>query len=233
MFAIGDLHLPGPENKTMDIFGPAWENHRQRLQRNWQQLVRPQDYVLCPGDLSWAMDLNGAASDLQFLGSLPGNIIIIKGNHDYWWQSISQLRSRLPANVKAIQNDFVTLPEGRAVCGTRGWILPQSQNFNEKCDRKVYLREVNRLQLSLNAAQKAGHKVAFVMLHYPPFAEGGVASEFAQILEERQVPVCVYGHLHGDSIYSATTGTVNGVRYHLVSADAVGFAPKLIETFNP
>ncbi len=231
VFAIGDLHLPGADNKTMDVFGPTWQNHRERMKEQWDQLVRPEDYVLCPGDISWAMNLVEAEADLAFLGQLPGKIIMIKGNHDYWWQSITQLRAQLPANVQAIQNDFVALPGNLAVCGTRGWLHPEAPNFSIETDTKIYQREVNRLRLSLDAAVQVNRKPTFVMLHYPPFTDGGIPSGFTELLEEREVPICVYGHLHGYSITSAITGLIQGTDYHLVSADALGFAPKLIGTF--
>lgn len=243
VFAIGDLHLPGPENKTMEIFGANWENHRAKVRERWTEIIRPTDYVLCPGDLSWAMDLAGAKNDLDFLGTLPGNIIIVKGNHDYWWQSISKVRSALPPNVYAIQNDFVPLGETIAICGTRGWTLPTFPNFSEETDRKVYEREIIRLQLSLESAKRAGRKPYFVMLHYPPLASdvntpsestldpaaGSSHLAIAELLEAYGVRHCVYGHLHGYSIGSARVGEIRGVYYHLVSADALGFTPKLID----
>ncbi|NLV91372.1 MAG: phosphohydrolase [Firmicutes bacterium] len=232
VFALADLHLPGADDKTMDIFGPLWENHPEVIRRHWINTVAPQDFVLCAGDISWAMNLAEVAGDLDWLGQLPGRIILSKGNHDYWWQSISQLRTALPPNVQAIQNDFVPLPGDLAVCGTRGWILPQSQDFSPETDEKIYQRELNRLQLSLDSAVRARRKIAFVMLHYPPFAGDGSPSGFTELLEAYRVPVCVYGHLHGHSIHSAVTGTVNGVTYHLTSADALRFTPKLVGSFS-
>lgn len=246
VFAIGDLHLPGPENKTMEIFGPNWENHQAKLRERWTKVVRPTDYVLCPGDLSWAMDLDGAKNDLAFLGTLPGTIILIKGNHDYWWQSISKVRAALPPNVYALQNDFFPLGEDLAICGTRGWLLPTFPNFDEATDRKVFERELIRLQLSLESAKKAGRKPYLAMLHYPPLASDSNGQDkqnewdqqsssplaVVKLLKAYGVRHCVYGHLHGYSIPSARVGEIDGIYYHLVSADAIDFTPKLIAEFS-
>ncbi|MBE3575795.1 MAG: metallophosphoesterase [Firmicutes bacterium] len=254
LFAISDLHLPFGADKTMDIFGPEWQNHAHRVAAAWKRVVRPEDVVLVPGDLSWGMRLTDAQPDLDFLGGLPGSIVLVRGNHDYWWQSLARVRQALPPNVFALQNDFYPLPGGLAVCGTRGWTLPGEEEADESrdcgvengaggCgdrtgagedqaaqaqDRKIYARELVRLELSLQAAVKAGRRPHFAMLHYPPTGARGQETGFTQLLERYRVKLCVYGHLHGKRRAGAVRGVVRGVEYRLVACDAVGFEPVLL-----
>lgn len=229
VYGISDLHLPGGQQKPMDIFGAEWNDHPQRIAAAWRRVVQPQDLVLCPGDLSWAMKLEEMTGDLAFLAQLPGKILLIRGNHDLWWKSISKVRRALPPNVHALQNDFYPLPGGRAICGTRGWKCPGSADFTPQ-DEKIYQRELQRLQLSLDAAHKAGHRVEIVMLHYPPMNENHTASGFTEKMEAADVKLCVYGHLHGNDRKRAFTGNRNGITYRLVACDALNFTPTYLMT---
>lgn len=207
----------------MDIFGSGWTDHPERIHAVWNETVTEHDIVLIPGDISWAMTLDEAAEDLAYLGSLSGKIAMIRGNHDYWWSSIGKVRAALPSNVYAIQNDHYALPDGTAVCGTRGWDIPGPES--DAHDRKVYQREVGRLELSLQSAKAAGLEPRFAMLHYPPTTRDGRRTEITNLLESYGVELCVYGHLHGPARNGALRGTVRGVQYHLVACDAINFAP--------
>ncbi|HEX6972084.1 MAG TPA: metallophosphoesterase [Limnochordia bacterium] len=227
IFAIGDLHLAGGLEKPMDVFGPKWKNHPERIRRGWLARVQPDDAVLVPGDLSWANDLDEAKPDLAYLAELPGTIILIRGNHDYWWSAIGRVRRALPPNVCAIQNDHVLLPDGTAICGSRGWVLPGSEGFDEH-DARIYRREVERLKLSVQHAAKSGAERLIAMLHYPPLPIGNPAngSELSEVLEQAGVRVCVYGHLHDEAQQRrAFNGVWRGVMYRLVACDAIDFAP--------
>lgn len=209
----------------MDIFGEAWDQHPQRIAQAWKERVGPDDLVLMPGDFSWAMKLEEAAGDFDYLARLPGTVVMIRGNHDYWWSSISKVRRMLPSNVYALQNDHFPLGERGAICGTRGWVLPGTPGFTED-DARIYRRELERLTLSLQSAVKAGRQPSIVMLHYPPTVEGARASEFTELLAKYGVRVCVYGHLHGPAAHArGIRGVFQGVEYALVSCDAIGFAP--------
>ena len=223
IFAIGDLHLPGGEEKPMDVFGSAWTDHPARIKEAWCRTVREEDLVLVPGDISWAMTLEEAAEDLVYLGSLPGTVVIIRGNHDYWWQAIGKVRRALPPNVVALQNDHFALPDGTAVCGTRGWDLPD--DTADPHDEKVYSREVIRLELSLASARAAGLQPRIVMLHYPPTTRDGRRTPITDLMEHNGVEHCVYGHLHGPARSAGVRGQVRGVSYHLVACDAIAFTP--------
>ena len=220
VYAIGDLHLPGGDDKSMAVFGAHWQGHWQKIATDWQARVEEDDIVLIPGDISWAMHLEDALPDLQAIGALPGRKILLRGNHDYWWGAITRVRESLPAGMYALQNDALVM-DGIAFCGTRGWTHPQGE---EGEDARLYARELIRLRLSLEQArrlQPVGPVVA--MTHFPPLGEGGVRTPVSDLMEEFGVGDVVYGHLHGASLKTAFVGEVAGVRYHFVSCDGLGF----------
>ena len=219
IFAIGDLHLPGGDNKPMDVFGAHWEGHFSHIAKDWLEKVGEEDLVLIPGDISWAMQLDAVLEDLRMIGELPGKKVILRGNHDYWWCGINHLREVLPKGMYAVQNDAMLFGDV-AVCGSRGWTLPQNGNAE---DEKIYSRELIRLELSLSSARKLQAKKLVVMMHYPPLADGGGETRVSQLLSRYEVDDVVYGHLHGASLRGAVTGCYGGVRYHCVSCDGLKF----------
>lgn len=227
LYAISDLHLSLSGDKPMDIFSEEWKNHDMRIRENWLKKVKEEDTVLLAGDLSWSMKLQGGKEELDFVAGLPGRKIIIKGNHDYWWGSITKLNSMYD-NMDFIQNNFFAY-EDYAICGTRGWVLPGSSLFKEE-DEKIFRREVLRLKMSLDAAKKKGFQKFIVMIHYPPVNETFKDSEFTDIFEEYGVEKVIYGHLHGKSLQRVMTGERKGVEYILTSCDYIGFDPVLIKT---
>ena len=222
IYAIADLHLSLTSEKPMDVFGEAWRGHAEKLERNWRERVQDDDLVLIPGDISWAMQLSAALPDLSFIGNLPGKKILLKGNHDYWWSAIGRVRSLLPAGMRAIQNDAI-VEDNIGICGTRGWLCPGSNNFNAE-DQKIYLRELDRLSLSLASLPAVETKIA--MLHFPPFLDKEKGSGFTERMEDAGVQIVVYGHLHGEANRYAFEGERNGITYHCVAADKLDFAPK-------
>lgn len=227
------MHLSGHAPKPMDIFGMHWEDHWNKIQAAWREEVAGSDAVLLPGDLSWAMTLQQAAPDLAGIAALPGVKILLRGNHDYWWGSIGSVRSKLLPGMRAVQNDALRLGSA-IVCGTRGWTCPGSSAWEGETDRKIYERELIRLKLSLDAAKRIrepGQKL-ISMLHYPPFGDRAEQSGFTELMEEYEVNIAVYGHLHGIAPGSAFEGLRNGVEYRMVSCDYIGFRPKLILTLE-
>ncbi len=228
LFAIGDLHLSGGDNKPMDVFGPQWDRHFLRIRENWQKLVDEEDTVLIPGDISWAMQLQDAREDLEEIGCLPGRKILCKGNHDYWWNSISQVRAALPDGMTALQHNAADLGDA-VVCATRGWMIPTRETPLSEQDAKICRREAERLRLALeDASSKAGGRPLIVMTHYPPLLAGETDTVFTELLEAYGVHTAVYGHLHGNGIQNGFTGEHHGIRYYLVSCDSIGFSPKRI-----
>ncbi len=228
IFAIGDLHLGFMADKPMDIFGGQWENHIENLKENWQSIVKKEDLVLIPGDLSWAMRLEETKKDFEFLESLNGTKVITKGNHEYWWKSISGVREVLPPSVVALQHDFVRF-ENYVITGTRGWTVPEHENdprYKEE-DKKIYAREVIRVKLALEDAKKhmeEGDKLIF-MIHYPPFNQRQEDSEFTKLFEEYEVDKVIFAHLHKTAGRYPLAMRKNGIDYFLTSADLVQMKP--------
>ena len=225
IYAIADLHLSLTSEKPMDVFGEAWHGHAEKIEQNWREIVREDDLVLIPGDISWAMQLSAALPDLSFIGRFPGKKILLKGNHDYWWSAIGRVRASLPDGMRALQNDAF-VENGVGICGSRGWNCPDCSSFS-KDDEKIYLRELDRLSLSLKALPKEV-ETKIAMMHFPPFCEKERKSRFTELLEENGVKIVVYGHLHGEANKYAFEGERNGILYHCVAADKLNFVPKRI-----
>lgn len=222
LFAIADLHLPGGQDKPMAVFGDHWEGHFERISADWRARVAQEDVVLLPGDLSWAMSLEAAKEDLEAVFALPGQKVLLRGNHDYWWPSVSRLRALAPAGVWVVQNDALAF-EGFVLAGSRGWQIPKAGKTCAQ-DEKIYKRELLRLELSLkDARKKAPDSPLICMLHYPPLLVDGQASGFTQLLEAYAARACVYGHLHGEALRGAFNGVHNGILYKNASCDGLGF----------
>ena len=230
IFAISDLHLSINCNKPMNIFGPVWENYWEDIVADWNEKVSEEDIVLISGDISWAMKLEEAVADLKLIGSLKGKKIIIRGNHDYWWHSITAIRNVLPENLFALQNDSIKI--GKAVfAGTRGWAIPENPNLVSEEDKKMLNREALRLELSLkNAKDKLEENDKFYcLIHYPPFNSRLEDSSFTEILEKYNVNKVIYGHLHGKSGRTVLEANKNGIDYYLTSCDKVNNKLVLID----
>jgi predicted phosphohydrolase len=226
IFAIADTHLSGnPPAKPMTVFGDHWQDHWRKISEDWRKKVSPDDIVLLAGDISWAMKLDEALVDLGEIAALPGKKIICRGNHDYWWQTIGKMTAATAHKLFFIHNNFVGLGD-IAVCGSRGWLCPGDPFFSTE-DMPIYLRELNRTQLSLSAARNAGFKRIILMLHYPPLYSGRT-SGFTELIAEFGVDICIYGHLHNEAIKNAFTGILDNTTYHLVSCDALDFKLKKI-----
>jgi len=231
VFAISDLHLSGRQDKAMDVFGEKWINHFEKIKNDWLEKVNADDIVLISGDISWAMSFEDGLFDLKRIAELPGKKVFIKGNHDYWWQGITTLRRSAPDDTfYFIQNDCVRI-ENVVIGGTRGWIVPGSQEYNKE-NEKIYLRECERLKLVFSSIKKTvqeGDKLV-CMSHFPPFNSKREDNEFTKIFEENKVDCVVYGHLHGNAGWGYPFECVkNGVEYRLTSCDLLNF--KLTQIF--
>ncbi|AEJ43545.1 metallophosphoesterase [Alicyclobacillus acidocaldarius] len=223
IYAIADLHLDTSNSKPMDVFGPAWRDHAEKIAHHWLERVQEDDIVVMPGDISWAMKLEEAAPDLAWIGRLPGQKVLIRGNHDFWWGGIQRVRKALPPRMYALQNDCLVLDD---VCfaGTRGWTLPHHPSYHPEVDEPILKREILRLELSLKAAVKE-EKPILCLMHYPPIDAQRLDSPFHELLAAYGVRACVYGHLHGPAHRFALNGEIDGVHYQLVSCDYLHFIP--------
>ena len=221
LYAIGDTHLSLASDKPMDVFGGGWEGYVDKLREGFAQVEDEDTVVLC-GDLSWAMGLEEGREDFAFLDSLPGRKLMLKGNHDYWWNTAAKMNRFFQENgfasLNILHNNCYEYG-AYALCGTRGWF------YEETGDQKVFRRELIRLEASLKAA---GERPKLCFLHYPPCYQGYVCREIIELLERYGVERCFYGHLHGGSHRLAVEGRYGQVDYHLVAADYLGFRPQKI-----
>lgn len=226
IFALGDTHLSFGTDKSMEVFD-GWENYVSRLQENWEKLVQPEDTVVIPGDISWGMSLAQAKPDFAFLDALPGTKLIGKGNHDYWWTTASKMKAFFHeegfSSLYILHNNAYVIGE-YAVCGTRGWFFDDPAPEAEK----ILNREVGRLKCSIEAAKASG-KEPLVFIHYPPLTNTQECTPIMNVLREEGIRRCYYAHLHGNSIHYAFRGEKDGIRFQLVSADALQFVPLQIE----
>ncbi len=243
VWALADLHLAfSVPDKNMDVFGPPWENYTDKILHHWLECIHSDDLVLIPGDISWAMRTEDAKIDLDWIDKLPGTKLILKGNHDYWWTSLSKIEKILPPSIHLIQNNTF-LWNNISIGGSRLWDTPEysfSQYINfvdnprakhlltEKIDEKeterVFARELSRLELSLKSLSKNASK-RIVMTHYPPISAELAPSRAASLLEKYKVDFCVFGHLHNVKKDIPLFGTKNGIQYILTSCDYVDFHP--------
>ena len=226
LYAIADLHLSLGADKPMDIFG-GWKDYVPRLEANWNRLVRPEDTVVLPGDISWAMKLENAVEDFRFIDRLPGRKIILKGNHDYWWASKKKMDDFFTAHgfntLHILHNNHYAFGQ-YGICGTRGWVSMQG----EAADAKILAREVQRLQVSIQSAVDAGLE-PIVFLHYPPIYGTSMNYEILEVLHKYQIRKCYYGHVHGKSGHNhAFQGMYEGTEMRMISSDYLQFVPEQI-----
>lgn len=225
LYAIGDLHLCLGADKPMDVFGGAWVGYMDKL-RQGLQMIRPEDTTVLLGDLSWALDLEDAKADFDFINQIPGRKIILKGNHDYWWSTVAKFNKFCQENGYTDQfilnNNHYEYGE-YAICGTRGWFFEEERSGEH--DEKVFKRELLRLEASLKSA---GDLPKIVFLHYPPKYKGYECPEILELLKRYDVRRCFYGHLHGASHALAMEGIWDGVDFRLVAADKINFQPVMV-----
>ncbi len=228
IFSISDLHLFGDDiSKSMEIFGGEWENYIEKIIADWNEKVSDDDIVLIAGDISWAMTLSAALKDIEKIGTLKGKKIITRGNHDYWWSSISAIRNALPNKMYAIQNDAIKIGE-YIFCGVKGYTVPEYEFKNDEA-KKLYYRELGRLELSLKEAKRKQEngETIIAMIHYPPFNSNLYPSDFTNLFSDYGVKYVVYGHLHHKSKSEMET-EIDGVKYYLTSCDKLKNKLKLI-----
>lgn len=226
IYGLADLHLDSTGDKSMEVFGSSWKNYQERIFSSWREIVKDDDYVLVPGDISWALKLEDAIVDLKKIESLPGKKVLMRGNHDFWWSSLKKLNELKLKNIYFLANNNIETDDFVFI-GTRGWISPNSSEFNEKKDRKIYEREILRLKLSYDSI-KDKNKEIICMFHYPPVEKDRTLNEFGKFVLEKEIKIVLYGHLHAMALQNVVDEVVNGVAFHCISADYLKFVPKLI-----
>ena len=231
IFVIADLHLSFKNPKPMDIFGDNWENHAEKIKKDWITKVTEKDLVVLPGDFSWETYLEDTILDFEYINNLPGKKLMLKGNHDYWWTTITSMKKFLQennfTNIDFLYNNSFEFEE-KILCGTRGWNITDEEN-----NKKLINRELGRLELSLQDGIKKYNegKEIIVFMHYPPITNNmiysGAENKFINLMKKYNIKKCYYGHLHGQSIKDAVEGEIQGINFKLVSADSLDF--KLIK----
>jgi predicted phosphohydrolase len=245
VWALADLHLSfGVPDKNMDVFGDKWKNHPEKIQTHWLANIQQDDLVLLPGDISWAMHTEEVKPDLDWIEALPGTKVMLRGNHDYWWTSLSKIKKVLPPSIHVIQNNSYVWKDV-VVGGSRLWDTPE-YSFQRYIDfqdnprtkkltvtdndlqeaEKIFERELGRLEASLKTmtqAPSAAKRIAIT--HYPPIGAELHASRAAALLTKYGIDVCVFGHLHNIKHEALSFGTKDGVRYILASGDYLDFLP--------
>lgn len=243
IWALADLHLSfGVPDKAMDVFGPQWAGYTDKVEKNWKEMISPDDLVLIPGDISWAMHPEGAKPDLDWIHSLPGTKVMIRGNHDYWWTSLSKVEKVLPPSIHLIQNNAFNW-NGVSIAGARLWdtseygfreFINYQKNPREKPltehakdpeeAERIFVRDLGRLEMSLKCLNKdATYRIA--MTHYPPISADLKDSRTSALLEKYKINACVFGHLHNVKQDVPMFGTHNGILYALTSCDYLNFVP--------
>ena len=229
IYVIGDLHLAFNENKPMTIFGENWKDHDKKIKKDWESKVKEQDTILLLGDFSWSMHLKDTIKDFKYLNNLPGRKILLKGNHDFWWTTVTNMKNFLEENnfksIDFLHNNCFEI-ENKIICGTRGWTLNLEETENSK---KMIKREAHRLELSIQEGiTKYGEdKEIIVCMHYPPIVSSNVIKNettvFMEIMKKYNIKRCFYGHLHSNSINEAVEGSIDGVNLKLISSDGLDF----------
>ena len=232
IYALADLHLAlsNPE-KSMDVFGSRWEGYIDRIRDNWTKTVTGADTVLIPGDISWATYIDKAGEDFRFISELPGQKLLSRGNHDFWWTTMKKMEEFFESsgftNLQFVRTNVVEA-EGCLISGTRGWMIESKDSLDGSDNRKIYEREKLRIQMcvdKLNEADPGHSKTRLLMIHYPPITANQEFTEFAQLIADGGVDICVYGHLHGKAHKKAFEGDFGGTKFICSSADYVEFCP--------
>lgn len=228
LYVIGDTHFSEGCQKPMDIFGGAWQGYREKLLEGLS-ILRPEDLLLICGDFSWGLTLSEALADFRLLDAFPGKKLLLKGNHDLWWETLSKMRRFFAENhIETIDflHNSCYFYDGIPLCGTRGWYY--DKNDPSAGDEKIFKRELIRLECSLRLAVEQGAEEIDCFLHYPPVFAGAEVPQIMEILTRYPVKRLYYGHLHGESLRGAFNGERHGIAFRAVSADAVGFRPVLV-----
>jgi len=251
IWAIADLHLSfGVPDKSMDVFGPQWANSAERIKAHWMQLIAPEDLVLIPGDISWGMRLEEARPDLEWIGQLPGTKVMIKGNHDYWWGSLSQIAKICPPSIHLVQNNAFHW-NGVGVAGARLWDTPafsfrdyidykvnprenpktiSTEKYDPLETQRIWDRELSRLENSLKCLNSTD-KIRLAMVHYPPISADLQDSQVHQLLKKYQITHCAFGHLHNVNPTKTLFGEKEGIQYLFTACDYLEFKPIKVLTF--
>lgn len=228
LYAMGDFHLAFSVDKPMDVFDEIWKDHEKKIEKNWHRYVKDTDTAVITGDHSWGRNLEECKKDLEFISGLPGRKILLRGNHDMFWDAkkTEELNRQFRGRLAFLQNNFYGY-EDYALVGTKGYCYEGKDEYAHF--EKIRNRELNRLAFSFESAAAAGYKKFIMFLHYPPTSIGEPESPFTKMAERYGACQVVYSHCHGQARYDDSfKGMVNGIDYKLVSGDYLNFRPQRI-----
>ncbi len=243
VFVMADPHLSLSTDKPMDKFGARWTDHAEKIRTRWCEVVAPEDTVVIPGDLSWGINLEQALPDLSFIDALPGKKILLKGNHDYWWDTVKKMTAFFDAHgittMSFLHNNAVRC-ENFILCGSRGWYTGDKKvvTANEVDAAKLIAREVGRLRTSLEEGSRLREQIMaeegtalemLVFLHFPPYFRGYICDEIILELYRFGIERCYFGHIHG--MYDVPMiKRYMDIDFTLIAGDYLSFVPHRIET---
>ena len=242
LYALGDLHLSFQADKPMDAFGNVWKHHERKIEKYVNRIVKPRDTLVLTGDHSWGRKLSQCREDLAFIERLPGRKILLRGNHDMFWDAkkTRRLNEEYDGRLFFLQNNFAAYQD-YALVGTKGYTFegPFYLNFQGKIlgwdeereaqAKKLVARELERLRESFRQAEEAGYRKFVMFLHYPLTSVLERTSPFTEIAEEYGVEAVVYSHCHGEQRFGdSIRENYRGIRYLLVSGDYLNFHPELV-----
>ena len=242
LYALGDLHLSFQTDKSMDVFGGVWRHHEKKIEKQVNRLVKPEDTLVLTGDHSWGRKLEECREDLDFIENLPGRKILLRGNHDMFWDAkkTERLNEEFQGRLFFLQNNFAVYRD-YALVGTKGYTFEgpfylnrrgQILGWDEKKEqqaRKLVFREMTRLREAFRQAWEAGYRKFILFLHYPPTNILEKTSPFTEIAEQYRAEAVVYSHCHGESRFGdSIRGEYHGIKYYLVSGDYLKFRPQLV-----
>lgn len=237
LFVISDLHLDVLTNeKSMEIFGDKWKDYTQKIYKNWTRIITDDDVVVIPGDISWALNLENSVYDLKWIDALPGKKIIMKGNHDFWWSTLTKMKRFFEENnistIDILHNNAIET-ENYILAGSRGWFVDKSVQPVKALTadyEKILNREKIHLRMSLEEAKKmqsSSGKEILVFFHFPPIWNGFECIEIIDVLKEYNIERVFFGHIHG-SYNVSSSFEYNGIKFKMVSADFVDFIPQIV-----
>jgi len=233
LFSIADLHLSLSVDKPMDKFGSRWQGYTEKLEKRWRAVVTDEDTVIVPGDISWGIDLEEALADFKLIDSLPGKKIIGKGNHDYWWSTVTKMKAFFEEHsittIDFLYNNAFETPEA-IIAGTRGWYVEEKLQVTETADyEKIVARENQRLEISLRQAQRLrgdSDKPILVYFHFPPVFKSFRCDEFIETMKKYGIQKCYFGHIHSNYLIPRSV-ECDGILMTIISADYLDFVPMI------
>ena len=241
LYAIGDLHL----HFQSDLKAPGqlrdrvWKKHEEKFRRNCIKLLTDEDTLVLIGDHSWGKNLSECEMDLQYISELPGRKILIRGNHDMFWdvKKTKQLNAMFQPGLTFLQDSYEVYHD-YAIVGTKGYTFEgpfwldrygRIAGWDEEKEihaKKLVERELQRLRTSFELAEADGYRKFIMFLHYPPTNILEQQSGFTEMAEEYGAEKVIYAHSHGESrFHDSIQGEFRGRQYSLASGDFLRWMP--------